>query len=365
MPETRAVAELTPEIWDEEFSVETFQSNPFAAYSGTGAGNIIRMKEDFKSKRGNGISFEFITQLNEDAITGRTPLEGNEDQLGEYGDKVFWDRRKKGISIHEIDAEEAAIDLRAASRENLRDWADQDIKKMILRRSLDVGEDCDVDYFTGSDLTNAKNAWNVNNADRVLYGSAASNYNAVHATALATVNNTVDQGKAGKKMLGILKRMAATASPKITPVKWSKTDNRKVFVVGLHPFTFRDVLASLESVEAQVSIAKRNEGIFLGGDREYDGCVLHEIEDMPLIPGAGNGGIDLAPVLFMGQEAFGWGLKSRYKSREAKDGYGEVTGLGMFADYGIKKLCYRYGPNEDVHGKQRGLITGFAAAVAD
>lgn len=363
MPETRAIAELTPEIWDEQFSVETYQSNPFAAYMGTGAGNIVRMKEDFASKRGNGISFEFITQLDEDAITGKTPLEGNEDQLGEYGDKVFWDRRKKGISLHEIDEAEAAIDLRKASRESLRDWADQDIKKMLLDRALDVGESCDVDYFTGSDLTNNKNAWNVNNADRVHY--AGTSYNATHATALSNINNTADQGKAGKKMLGIMKRMAATASPKITPVKWSKTDNRKVFVCGVHPFTFRDIVASLESVEAQVSVAKRNEGIFLGGDREYDGIVIHEIDDMPLILGAGAGGIDLAPVLFMGQEAFGYGIKSRYKSREAKDGYGEVTGLGMFADYGIKKLCYRYGPNEDVHGKQRGLITGFAAAEPD
>ena len=63
MAETRAIAQLTPEIWDDQFSTEFFQTNPFAAYSGTSENNIIRMKEDLASKRADGITFEFITNL--------------------------------------------------------------------------------------------------------------------------------------------------------------------------------------------------------------------------------------------------------------------------------------------------------------
>ena len=47
MAETRAQTELTPEIWDNEFSKEFYQSNPFSQYSGVGTNNPIVMKEDF------------------------------------------------------------------------------------------------------------------------------------------------------------------------------------------------------------------------------------------------------------------------------------------------------------------------------
>lgn len=363
MAETRAIQELTPEIWDDQFTVETYQTNPFAAYAGTGSNNPIVMKEDFASQRGNGISFEFISQLEEGAITGRAPLKGNEDVLGEYGDKVFWDRRKRAISMHEVDEGLAAIDLRRASRQVLRDWADNDIKHQVIRRLLDVGADCDVDYTTASAAQ--KNTWNQRNSDRVLYGSAVSNYDPTHSTALAAINNTADQGKLGKTALGIMKRLALLANPKITPIRVEQRSNRRFFVAAMHPFTFRDVVASLESVEAQVSVVERNEGIFLGGDREYDGIILHEVDDMPLIEGVGADGIDVAPVYFFGQEALGWGIKKRYASRTQKDDYDQITGLGMIGDWGMKKLCWRYGPNAAFHGKQRGMVTGFFAAVAD
>jgi len=362
MAETRAIQELTPEIWDDQFTVETYQKNPFARYMGTGSSKIIRVKEDFASKRGNGISFEFISQLDKGAITGRTPLKGNEDVLGEYGDKVYWDRRKKGISKHEIDEELAAIDLRRASREVLRAWADNDIKFMVIDRMLDVGAGLDVPYFDAAAAD--RNQWNAINADRVLYGSAKSNYNATHSTALATINNTENQGKYGKTALGVMKRMAQLANPRIAPVR-TEGDDREWYVVFAHPYTFRDIKAHLEAVRAQVSLVEQNEGIFSGGDLKYDGLVIHEVQDMPIIPGAGDGGIDVAPVYLAGQEAIGYGVKSRYKSREDVDNYGEVKGLGMFADFGMKKLGWFFGPDTSVHGKQHGLVTGFAAAVGD
>src|SRR6476620_9302088 len=102
MAETRVQAtNLSPTIWDEDFTTEFYQTNPFSMYAGTSENNVIRMKEDFASKRGNGITFEFITNLGRGVILDRQPLRGHEDKLGEYGDRVYWHMRKKGISIHE------------------------------------------------------------------------------------------------------------------------------------------------------------------------------------------------------------------------------------------------------------------------
>lgn len=373
MAETRATEGLIPTIWDDQFSVEFYQTNPFAAYAGTGTTNPIVMKEDFASKQGNGITFEFITNLQKGAIKGRQPLRGHEDKLGEYGDKVNWDLRKKGISLHELDVDLAAIDLRKASKGALKTWADEDIKFEVIDRLQDVGQNLDVAYSEASAAD--KNTWHTNNKDRVLYGNSLSNYvTANHAASLANVSAST--GKFTKESVSLMKRVALSARPRITPTSISESENRRFFICFVNSLMMRDFVASMNESERQQSVARRSEGMFLGGDREWDGVVVHEVDDMPILAGVGNAGANLAPALMLGQEALGWGIKSRYNSREQKDDYGQVTGLGMFGKWGMKKLGYTIGDAgrtveltdgtlTNVVGKQRGLVTGYFAATGD
>lgn len=371
MAETRAQADLTPQIWDDQFSTEFYQGNPFAKYMGTGLNNPIRMKEDFASKQGNGITFEFITSLSKGSIKGRQPLRGHEDKLGEYGDKVFWELRKKGISMHELDEDLAAIDLRKASKGALKTWADEDVKFETIDALQMVGQNLDVLY---SDATTAqKNTWHTNNKDRILYGNSTANYvTNDHAASLANVDSVND--KLTKGNLSLLKRLGLRARPRITPLSVEGLDKR-FFVAFAHPFAFRDLTASLNDDERIVNMPSKNMLIFQGGDREYDGVIVHEVDDMPSYTGVGAAGINVAPVFLMGQEAIGWANKARYSSREQKDDYDQVTGLGMIGKWGLKKLGYTIGEDKtipdvdnnptNILGKQRGIVTGFFAAAGD
>jgi hypothetical protein len=118
---------------------------------------------------GNGITFEFITNLaKRGTIFDRQPLRGHEDVIGEYGDIIYWRLRKKGISMHELDRDLAAIDLRKAAKGNLRTWADEDVKWETIDRLGDVGTNCDIPFDAA---TADKNAWVTNNKDRVLFGA--------------------------------------------------------------------------------------------------------------------------------------------------------------------------------------------------
>ncbi|MDM9643875.1 DUF4043 family protein [Rhizobium sp. S163] len=373
MAETRVTPGLSPEIWDDKFSVEFYQNNPFAAYAGTGTDNPIVMKEDFASERGNGISFEFITNLKKGSIRGRQPLRGHEDKLGEFGDKAYWDMRKKGISMHELDKDLAAIDLRAASKANLKTWADEDVKYEVIERLQDVGQGLNVTY---SDATTAeKNTWHTNNKDRVLYGNAVANYvTNNHASSLANIASP--GGRATKDTISLMKRIALRARPRITPVSISESENRRFFVAFVDTFAMRDIVASMSDAERTVSVQRRNEGLFLGGDREWDGVIIHEVDDMPVLTGVGASGINVAPIFLLGQEALGWAIKSRYKSREQKDDYDQVEGLGMIGKWGMKKLGYTIGDSgatvdaldgtqTNVLGKQRGVVNGFVASIGD
>ena len=363
MAETRVTSTLSPTIWDDEFSTEFFQSNPFSAYAGTGTNNPIVMKEDFASQRGNGITFEFITNLKRGTIYDRQPLRGHEDQLGEYGDRAFWRMRKKGISMHELDRDLAAIDLRKAARGTLKTWSMEDVKWETIDRLGDVGSNCDVPFATAT--ATEKDAWVTANADRVLFGASTANYSTTFATAAGNVDTTTDI--LTRDNLSILKTVALQASPRITPIEVEARSNRRYFVAFAHPFVFRSFRKDTEDLRKGVSIIERNESIFLGGDLEYDGVVLHEVDDMPIYTGIGASSANISPVYLLGQEALGWAIKSRYASREQKDDYGQVEGLGMFGKWGMKKLCYSAGfpnPAQDttVLGKQRGVVTGFFAA---
>lgn len=364
MAETRVTAALSPQIWDETFTKEFYQTNPFSAYAGTGENNVIRMKEDFASQRGNGITFEFITNLGRGVIFDRQPLRGHEDVLGEYGDIIHWRLRKKGVSLHEFDRDLAAIDLRAAAKGTLRTWADEDVKWETIDRLGDVGARCNVPFATATAAE--KNTWTANNSDRILFGATRANYSATFATGVGNVDSSAD--KLTKSSLSMLKRMALTASPRITPIRVESRSNRRYFVAFAHPFVFRDLKTDLETLRATVSLVDKNEGIFLGGDVEYDGVVVHEVDDMPIYAGIGNGGADVSPVYLVGQEALGWALKSRYRSRTQDDDYGQVEGIGMFGKWGMKKLCYNdaySGAITVANGKQRGLVTGFFSAAGD
>lgn len=361
MAETRAVATLTPQIWDDEFSVEFFQFNPFSAYAGTDDNSVIRMKEDLASKRADGITFEFITSLQRGAKTGRTPLKGNEQRLGEYGDKVIWDIRKEAISIHEMDTDLAAINLRDASRQALRNWADEDVKFNVIDRMQDMGQLSNIPY---ADATAAqRNTWDTTNADRVLYARAANRSAGNHAASLSNITSAHTLNRAA---VGGLKRIALAARPRITPLSVEQKRNRRYFVLFVHPFTMRDIRNDIESTRATVNIVEQNKGIFSGGDIDYDGVIIHEVDDMPILAGAGGSGINLAPAFLCGQEALGWAIKSRYASREDKDDYGQVMGLGMLGKWGMKKLAYQFGTADTtIIGRQRGVVSAYFPAVAD
>lgn len=372
MAETRVQADLSPTIWDDQFSTEFFQRNPFSAYAGTSIDNPIVMKEDFASKQGNGITFEFITNLKRGAIKGRQPLRGHEDKLGEYGDKVFWDMRKKAISTHELDKDLAAIDLRKAFKVALKTWSEEDAKFEVIERLQDVGQNLNVPYLDAT--TTDKNTWHTNNKDRVLYGNSLGNYTTNnHAASLANI--TAVGGKFTKDSVSLLKRIALSARPRITPTSISEAENRRFFICFVGSLEMRDFVQSMNETERQQSVARRSEGMFLGGDREWDGVIVHEVDDMPILPGVGNSGVNVQPAFLLGQEALGWAIKERYKSREQKDDYDQVQGLGMIGKWGMKKLGYTLGDSvtvdaidgtqTNVLGKQRGVVNAFFAATGD
>jgi len=362
MTETTAATGLTVQQWDDQFFVEHLAENRFAREMGSSVNSVIQVKEDLTKKKGDSVTFALVNKLSGAGVSNGATLEGNEEELDSRSFKLTIAERANGVRSSSWDNQISSIDLRKAAKEALKDWSMENTRDRIIAA---LGSINGTAYGSASEA--AKDAWLVDNADRVLFGAAVGN-NASndHSAALAQIDNTADKLDTGA--LSLMKRLARTAAPKIRPVRDEGLRNGKYFYVCYVPsLVMRDLKAdtALQQAQREVGIQMENSRLFEGGDVLWDGIIVKEIEDIAVISGAGAAGIDVAPVYFCGAQALGYGVSQRWASAEETFDYGRKKGCAIMEMGGIEKLTFGSGSGDTDDLKDHGLVTGYFAAVAD
>ena len=210
-----------------------------------------------------------------------------------------------------------------------------------------------------------RNTWMVNNADRVLFGNSKSNaVSGVMATALATI--ATPGGKMTAATVTLAKRIARTANPRIRPI--SVNDDEEWFVFFMPSLPFRDLMQDPTIINTlQYAWDRgRDNPLFTAGDILYNGVIIREIPEMPVIPGAGGGGIDVAMSAFCGAQALGVAWAQRMKSTTNVRDYGYFHGVGLQEMRGLGKLRFGIDPTVDTTKPvDAGIVSVFTSAVAD
>lgn len=361
MAQTTAAAGLTPQQWDDKYFREYLGNNPFKPYMGKGSSSIIQVKEDLTKKKGDSLTFALVNKLTGAANDGTTKLEGNEEALGSRSHKLTVALRRNGVSITEFEDQISAIELRNAAKDQLMDWSmEQDTDRVIAQLYSKNG----VAYGTASEAQ--KDAWLVDNADRVLFGAAkANNSGNDHSASLLNIDAVND--KATPDALSLMKRIALSADPKIRPIRMEGM-NKRYFVVFAHPLAFRDLKdnATIRQAQREVTLTKQNNKLFQGGDLEWDGMIIHEVDDMTTLTGVGAAGIDVGGVFLCGAQALGLGIASRWATRtKGETDYGNEKGVAVRAIDGLDKMTFGSGAADTDNPKDHGVVTGYFAAVAD
>jgi N4-gp56 family major capsid protein len=241
------------------------------------------------------------------------------------------------------------------------DWSiEQDIDRVVDQLYSKNG----VLYALASEVQ--KDAWLVDNADRVLFGAAKSNNSSNdHSASLANIDATND--KLTPDALSLMKRIALSANPKIRPIRVG-SDNKRYFVAFAHPLCFRDLKqnTAIQQAQREVSLAKQNNKLFQGGDLIWDGIIIHEVDDMDTLSGVGAAGIDVGGVFLCGAQALGLGIAKRWETRtKGETDYGNEKGCAVVAIDGLDKMTFGSGSNDTDDLKDHGVVTGYFAAVAD
>lgn len=361
MTDTTAATGLTVKQWDDKFFQEYVRENRFKPYMGTDEAVMIQVKQDLTKKKGDKITYALVNRLSGAGVTGSSTLEGNEEGMDSRSHYVTVDKIRNGVRVAEMEEQKSAISLREAGRAVLKDWIMEKTRDQIISA---LGSINGVAYGSATEVQ--KDAWLVDNADRVLFGAAKANNAANdHSAALLNVDSTTDVVTPGS--LSLLKRMALTAAPKIRPIK-TKGD-QEWYVVFMNSLCFRDFAANTEVKQAnrEARVRGTDNPLFTGGELVWDGMIIREIPEIGVISGVGAGtpAIDVAPVYLCGAQALGFAWAKRTTSKTEEFDYGDKHGIAIEEIRGIEKLTFGSGSGDTDDLKDHGVATGYFASVAD
>jgi N4-gp56 family major capsid protein len=362
---TSARAGLTPTLWDKMFFAEYIRANRFKKYMGTDENSMIQIKDSLTTKNGDSVNFAAVRRLVGAGVTGNTVLEGNEEILDQRSMKLAVAPIRHAVAVSDWDEQKSTIELRDAAKTALKNWSMEKLRNDIIISLSSVGG---IPYATAT--STQRNLWLASNSDRVRFGAAAANFSSgVMATALATLDNTAD--KMTGAFLSLCKRQAQTASPHIRPIMTNDTNDEEWFVAFLPSLVFRDfrndpaVLAANKDARPRETRWMDNP-MFSGGDMVWDGIIVREIPELPVLTGVGTAGIDAAASFLCGAQAVGAAWAQRLRTTTNVRDYGYFHGVGIQEMRGVGKLQFGRDAAVDTTTEvDQGVFTMFTAAVAD
>lgn len=362
MANSAAATGLTVQQWDDKFFVESVNAEQFSFYYGTDANSVIQLKEVLTKKPGDSCTFALANRLNNSAVTGSNTLEGNEEEQVTRSQKVTITQYRNAVRVPALEEQFSAIPLREAAKDSLMVWKMELVRDQVIEA---LGAINGVAYASATEVQ--KDAWLVDNSDRVLFGAATSN-NASndHSAALAEIDNSAD--KLTPQALMLMKRLAKNANPKVKPIRpRTRMSRSDAYVLFTGSLTLRDLKENSKFVQETREARDRGKDnpIFRGADYIYDNVAIIEIEDIAVISGVGAGSIDVAPVYLCGAQAIGMAIAKRTFTKEDEFDYGDKQGVAIGQWHKVEKLRFGSGSGDTDDLKDHGVVTGYFAAVAD
>ncbi len=359
MADTTGASALQVKLWESRFFTEYVQENLFSQFMGTSENAVIQVRQELGTKKGKSITFAKVDRLTGSGVTGSSTLEGNEEAMDDRSMEVVIDKIRNAVRISEIEEKKSAISLHEAARSTLMTWAMEETRDRVILRLGDINGT----VFGSADAT-ARDLWLVDNQDRVLFGDQIVNHTSLDHSVATTTIAAADKLSAAR--LSLMKRIALSANPKIKPIRVK--GGKRFYVVFAGPLAFRDLAvdSTITNAQRDVGIRMQNNKLFKGGDIEWDGMIVHQIDDIDQILNVGAGGtVDVAPVYLCGAQALGMAWGKRWKTVKETFDYGDKVGAGVEAIYGLEKLVFGTGSSDLSDLKDNGVMTAWLAATAD
>lgn len=376
---TTVPVDMTVEQWDDKYFEDFVNSDWFKKFTSTDQNAMIHVKEELVSKVGTSIHLTLVNELNE------TPLGENDTYAGNEKAVVMRDFE---IAVHEyglplkfkkFEQKKTPISLRQVNKGALMTWNKKLQRDKIIKAMTDFYGNNGITAPLFTDVTRGisaasatiKDEWLQLNIDRVLFGAAIGNSSSgVHATSLANVDSTND--KLTTDAIEIMKWMAknpAAGKPKVRPTTPRMAiDETDAYVMFTPSLTLRDLKKDTLFLEATKLARERgiDNPLFKGANWIWNNVAIYEIDEMPILKGVGNGGIDVGITKLMGAQAIGvaWGKRPWTVDNPFTHEYGRFEGLAMMQWYEVEKLRWGTGVGDKTAPVDHGMVTGYFSTTA-
>lgn len=343
-----------------DFFREYVRNNRLSPYTGTAVTNPIVVKED----RGPTVRHPLLTRLAGGGVSGSDTLRGNGESIGNYS----WDTNptyyRHAVEFDKEEMEQSNIALMRAARPLLMEWAMSATRDRQLQALGSI--------YNGTTYSNyedaaeaAKDTWQTNNSDRVIYGAniTLTGDDSAELGGIDSTNDTLISTRVSD-----LRRKAEDANPHIRPIQ---TDEQgEVFVLFVGSISFRDLKANLQTINSNADV--RGMRITSGGnilardgDMFWDGVIIRKVPEITTMFSAtgkplatvGASSIPVEPAFLCGAQALvhGMGQRPRVVVDNNFD-YGFQPGVAVELKEDVKKAFF--------NNVQHGLVTGYFSGAA-
>lgn len=359
MTDTTVPTALRVKQWDDNYFTEFVRGNQFSKYFGTGSSSLIQLREDLTKKKGDTIVFQLLNRLTNAAVTDNATLNGNEEDLTQRSFPVTVHQYRNAVVAPDYEAQASILDLLSVGKDALMDWSLELLRDKIIAALYSINGTA-----YGSVSEGNKDAWLVDNSDRVLFGALLSNNSANdHSASLANLDTTND--KLTYTIGSLAKRIAKTANPRIRPIR-STTDGQEWYTMFCNSMAFRDLKASLATINKDAEIRGSTNPLFTDGDLTYDGVIYREIPEIGNIGAVGAASAVCTANFLCGAQALGLAFARRWQAVSKKeDDYGDKPGVGVRGTFGVEKLRFGKGATDTDDYVDNGLVTVYTTAAAD
>src|SRR3990172_2982190 len=265
--------DLTVEQWDAMIAQEYLSMLWYRNFMGPSQFATIKVKMELAKGAGDAITIGLRSQLQGGRVDGVQKGAGQEGRVAFYGQRITVEEVRHLVKFERVNMSQKRVAW---------DLLNQGREALVEKAEIALEEDI---------IVALNNTASGRVQGRYLYGSSDTNYNATHATALATIDNTDD--KLTTNMIRIGKRKAlipVNAFAKIRPMRVKVGMNfEEWFVFVGHPYSVRDLVDSDAAYRnAQLLLppnTNRESPLFTGASfrGSYDGVLIYEYDRTELV----------------------------------------------------------------------------------
>lgn len=357
MADTTPATGLVVQQWEDKYAKEYYQGlQSFKPLMGKDEAAVIQVKEDLTKKAGDSITIALVNRLTNQATTGTTVLEGNEEDMASRSMRIYVDKRRNAVRVAEMSEQKSAISLRDAARATLLDWSIEDTRDLIINALTSLNG---TNFLSRTAAIG--DAWLVDNVDRVYFGAGVGSGTDLSAD-LAQLDTTNDLFNVTALDAMILK--AKTCSPKIRPMR-DPGNGKRYWVVFANPHAFKNLRDSIDTeVLALTTVESEASKLFEGGDIMWNGAIVKEVDNMPIWANIGaSGTAEVTPVCLCGAQALAIAWARRWKTVTEEFDYGDKDGVAVDGIYGVRKIIFGTGTGDTDDLKDNGVVTGYFATT--